>query len=59
MLNKSYWVIYFHFKIFSEKKKKKKKKKKTGVETYIFVFLKMCPSSIHFILLEDLEKIGN
>ena len=57
MLNKSYWVIYFHFKIFSEKKQTKKKK--TGVETYIFVFLKMCPSSIHFILLEDLEKIGN
>ena len=56
MLNKSYWVIYFHFKIFSQKKTKKKK---TGVETYIFVFLKMCPSSIHFILLEDLEKIGN
>ena len=53
MLNKSFWVIYFHFKIFSEKKKK------TGVETYIFVFLKMCLSSIHFILLEDLEKIGN
>ena len=58
MLNKSYWVIYFILKIFF-KKKKKKKKKKTGVETYIFVFLKMCPSSIHFILLEDLEKIGN
>ena len=58
MLNKSYWVIYFHFKIFSEKKTNKPKKK-TGVETYIFVFLKMCPSSIHFILLEDLEKIGN
>ena len=56
MLNKSYWVIYFHFKIFSEKKTKKTKKK-TGVE--IFVFLQMCPSSIHFILLEDLEKIGN
>ena len=56
MLNKSFWVIYFHFKIFSEKKKNKKK---TGVETYIFVFLKMCLSSIHFILLEDLEKIGN
>ena len=57
MLNKSFWVIYFHFKIFSEKKNKTKKK--TGVETYIFVFLKMCLSSIHFILLEDLEKIGN
>ena len=23
MLNKSFWVIYFHFNIFSEKKQKK------------------------------------
>ena len=45
MLNKSFGVLYFHFNIFSEKAAKK-----TGVNFYIFGFLKMCPRSVHSTL---------
>ena len=36
-----------------------KKANKADAKIYIFGFLKMCPSSIHFTQIEDLEKIGN
>ena len=46
MLNKSFWVIYFHFYIFSEKIKKK-----IGVKIYIFQVWRICPKTVHLTLL--------
>ena len=46
MINKSFGAIYFHFKIFSEKKQQKKR-----VKICIFWVGKICPRMVHFILL--------